>query len=114
MNNIYTMAKVTSKPTIRAEKKVTAHRKKATESSNDLIEKACVLSLAKLSELDIGYHLQSEINWCLGSYRNDHNPIGLYQMAERSLHVFKGELAKKTKGITAKLIGEIEKAIKRR
>lgn len=108
------MAKATSKPTIKTAKKASASRKKATKASADLIEKACVLSLAKLNELDVEYQLQSEINWCLGSYRNDHNPIGLYQMARRSLVVFKAELAKKTKGVTSNLIDEIEKAIKGR
>lgn len=108
------MPKATSKPTIKTEKKATASRKKVSNPSNNLIEKACVLSLAKLNELDIEYQLQSEINWCLGSYRNDRNPIGLYQMARRSLAVFKAELAKKSQGVPAKLIADIEKAIKGR
>ena len=101
------MAKATLKVT---EQKKVAPKK--TESSTVLIVKVCEVSLAKLNELDIEHQLQSEINWCLNSFQNDQNPIGLYQMAERSLVVFKAAQATKTKGVTAKLIGDIEKAIK--
>ena len=109
------MAKVTAKAPVKAapvktEKKKPAPKKKASPA--DEIVAICETSLAKLSELNIEHALQSEINWCLGSFQNDHNPIGLYQMAERSLNVFKEELSKKTKGITAKFIGDIEKALK--
>ena len=104
------MAKATPKVAAATTKKKTTPKKAA--SSADLVVKACEASIAKLNELDIEHPLQSEINWCLGSFQNDQNPIGLYQMAERSLIVFKAELAKKTKGVTAKLIGDIEKAIK--
>jgi hypothetical protein len=111
------MAKATSKPaaTAKAPAKTVTKKpapKKATVNSADLIVKACEASLAKLSELDIEYQLQAEINWCLGSYHNDNNPVGLYHMADRALQVFKGELAKKTKGVTAKLVSDLEKALK--
>ena len=106
----YTMAKATPKVAAATTKKKTPPKKAASPAN--LIVKACEASIAKLNELDIEHPLQSEINWCLGSFQNDQNPIGLYQMAERSLIVFKAELAKKTKGVTAKLIGDIEKALK--
>lgn len=88
--------------------------KKVTVNSTEPIVRACEAILGKLSELDIEYQLQSEINWCLGSYRNDNNPVGLYHMADRALIVFREELVKKTKGVNAKLIDEIEKALKNR
>ncbi len=129
------MAKATTKPAaiakapVKTEEKKTAPKaaskaasktaakatpKKTTVVSAELIVKACEASLAKLSELDIEYQLQSEINWCLGSYHNDNNPVGLYHMAERALTVINAELAKKTKGVTAKLVSDIEKALKNR
>lgn len=70
--------------------------------------------MAKLQELELDYQLQSEINWCLGSYRNDGNPVGLYLMAERALAIFKAELAAKRKGIAPGLVKDIEKALKGR
>ncbi|CAN5625251.1 hypothetical protein BH10BAC4_BH10BAC4_05030 [soil metagenome] len=104
------MAKATPKAPVKAEKKKTTP-KKAVDPT-ELIVKACEVSLAKLNALDLDHQLQSEVNWCLSSFQNDQNPIGLYQMAERSLLIFKAELAKKTKGVTAKLITDIEKALK--
>ena len=80
----------------------------------NLIEEVCIASLAKLQELELDYQLQSEINWCLGSFRNDGNPIGLYLMAERALRVFKTELAAKRKGIPPALVKDIEKSLKGR
>ncbi len=108
------MAKVTSKAPVKAAavKSVKKSSPKKKESPADEIVKICEIALAKLNELNIEYALQSEINWCLGSFQNDHNPIGLFQMAERSLTVFKEELANKNKGLTAKFVGDIEKALK--
>jgi hypothetical protein len=97
--------------------KAPAKKKKAATpklSPNQLIEDACVASLAKLQELELDYQLQSEINWCLGSYRNDGNPVGLYLMAERALAIFKTEISAKRKGIPAKLVKDIEIALKAR
>jgi hypothetical protein len=104
------MAKAAPKAPVAKEKKAAAP--KNAPSSVELIIKACETSLSKLSELNLDHQLQSEINWCLGSFQNDGNPTGLYQMAERALIIFKAEQAKKTKGITAKVISDIEKAIK--
>lgn len=104
------MAKATTKaPAAKPAKK--AAPKKSTLSPNEQIFKACEVALAKLSELDLDHQLQSEINWCLASFQNDGNPIGLYQMADRAVFIFKAEQGKKTKGVTAKLISDIEKAL---
>lgn len=106
------MAKAISKSPSKADKKAAVPKQTGANKSYLAIENACVSSLAKLQELELDYQLQSEINWCLGSYRNDGNPIGLYQMAQRSLAIFKAEHLNKTKGVTAKLITELEKALK--
>lgn len=114
---ISSMAKAASKPTAKpakksdTPKKAVAPKKKATTKPYQAIEDACVASLAKLQELELDYQLQSEINWCLGSYRNDGNPIGLYLMAERALATFREKLASKSKGVTASLVKDIEKAL---
>jgi len=68
--------------------------------------------MAKLKALDIEPQLQADIEWCLGSYNHDNNPVGLYEMGERALDVFKQQLEKKTKGVTAKMVADLEKAVK--
>ncbi|MBA4057251.1 MAG: hypothetical protein C0490_21235 [Marivirga sp.] len=94
-----------------AKKTSTAPKAKAISSS---IEKACEDVLKKLQELGIDAQLQADLEWCLGSYKADKNPAGLYEMAERALQVFNAEKEKKTKGVTAKVTGDLEKALKSR
>jgi len=76
------------------------------------IEKVNVEILKKLQDLNIEQALQADIEWCLGSYRNDNNPSGLYVMAERALTVFNFELTKNPKSIPARLIKDIQSALK--
>jgi hypothetical protein len=91
-----------------APKKATAP--KATKPVN--IEKVSKDILAKLKATNLAPELQSEIEWCLGSYSYDKNPVGLYQTAQKSVAVFTEAKNNKVKGVTAKLISDIEKAIK--
>jgi hypothetical protein len=108
------MAKTTSKTaTPKAETKPAAKPKaKAKVSSTGSIEQVSEEALKKLQSLGIEEQLQSELAWCLGSYRFDRNPSGLYEIAGRVLTVLNAEKAKKTKGVTVKLIGDLEKALK--
>ena len=106
--------KAAPKSPAKSPKKSGTASKKPSANPTALVEAACVESLMKLQELELDYQLQSEINWCLGSFRNDGNPVGLYMMADRALAIFKTELANKRKGINAKLIKDIEKALKDR
>lgn len=112
------MAKAPAKKsaTTAAEEKVDKPVKKAASTTSSLspaetIEAASETSLAKLRQLNLDPQLQSEIDWCLASYRNDGNPVGLYEMVDRAVRIFKQEQAKKTKGVTAKFVGELEKAL---
>jgi hypothetical protein len=84
---------------------------KKTSTKETSIESVCEAALAKLKELNIDEGLQSEIQWCLGSYHYDQNPAGLYQMAKRALAIFTVEKANKAKGISTKLVTDLEKAI---
>ncbi len=110
------MAKTTSKSTTpKAESKVKSGSKassKVVASPSELLEQASEEALKKLQSLGIDQQLQSELEWCLGSFRFDRNPSGLYEVAGRALTVLNEEKAKKTKGVTVKLIGDLEKALK--
>jgi hypothetical protein len=76
------------------------------------IEKVSNDALRKLQELGIDEQLQRDIEWCLGSYRADNNPVGLYESVNRAIAVFRNEKEKKTKGVTSKFISDLEKAVK--
>ena len=75
------------------------------------IEKATEEALSKLKALGLEPQLQADIEWCLGSYKADSNPTGLYEMTERAVAVFSAEKDKKTKGVTTKLITDLQKAL---
>ncbi len=101
------MAKATTK-TATAEKKPA--KAKVSKPAAD-IGKISETILEKLKSLGIEEQLQADIAWCIGSYSYDKNPVGLIENAKKALDVFKEALAKKTKGVTAKLIKDIETAI---
>jgi hypothetical protein len=103
------MAKAAAKTTTRTEtKKPRAPRAKASTNN---IEAVSEEALGKLQQLGIEDQLQRDLQWCLGSYRADRNPVGLYNNARKALTVLKNEKEKKTKGVTAKLISDLEKAV---
>lgn len=106
------MAKTTTKTPAKkvAAKKPAANSKAKVASLEDAAEDV----LKKLKELGIDSQLQADLEWCLGSYRSDQNPVGLYEMLDKSLAALKTAKENKTKGITAKLTGDIEKVLKSR
>jgi hypothetical protein len=95
-------------------KKAVAPAKKATTpgTSSTNIAAVCTTALKKLRELNLDVQLQRELEWCLGSYANDGNPVGLFSMAERALQEFKNLSATQPKAVPAKLIADLEKAVK--
>jgi hypothetical protein len=105
------MAKSPTKSTSK-ESKAPATKTSKVKAAGGSIEKASVDALEKLKTLGIESELQNDIEWCLGSYRADGNPVGLINMIERAITVFKSEQAKKTKGVTAKFMTDLEKAVK--
>lgn len=103
------MAKAAAKSSSKAETKPRARRAKASTNNIEQINED---ALRKLGELGIEEQLRRDMEWCLGSYRSDQNPVGLYETARRALAVFHAEKQKKTKGITAKLINDLERVVK--
>lgn len=108
--NTKPMAKTASKSATREPRKTT----RTSRSHVPSIEEASEEALKKLQTLGIEAGLQNDLEWCLGSYRADGNPVGLYTMVERAIQVFRNEQGKKTKGITAKLVKDLEKSLKGR
>lgn len=112
------MAKKVVKSAVKTETKVpakkTVSRSKPQLSSGDQIEKACQDALTKLQSMKIELPLQADIEWCLGSYRSDKNPSGLYEMGEKALQVFQASVAKNAKAVSKKLISDLEKALAKR
>jgi hypothetical protein len=110
------MAKKSAKPvtgkTTKPAKKTAAIKK--PKQTSGTIEKINETVLKKLQSLNIEPGLQADIQWCLGSYRYDKNPSGLFIMAEKALTVLKATAEKNSKSVTLKLITDLENAIKNR
>jgi hypothetical protein len=103
------MAKAAAKLPAKSEtRKPRASRPNGADNN---IEKVSEEALQKLQALGIEEQLQRDIEWCLGSYRADRNPVGLFDSVRRALNIFRTEKEKKTKGVTAKLISDLEKAV---
>ncbi len=94
--------------------KKSASPAKAKAPKVNPIEKISEEILNKLRELNIEHALQADIQWCLGSYRSDKNPVGLYVMTERALKVLKTVRDSNPKLVSTALISTIEKALKSR
>ncbi len=112
------MAKAISKPALKVEskaspKKVAAKKtpaKKVKASTN--LESVSKAVLEKLIALKLDQQLQADLEWCLGSFSHDKNPVGLVEALKHASQVFATELARKTKGVTAAFVAEIEEAAK--
>lgn len=102
------MAKASAKTVSAPVKKSVAKPKAKTSAS---IEKVSEEVLEKLKSLDLEQQLQADIEWCLGSYRYDQNATGLIEVIGKAHDVLKEAHAKKTKGITATLLSNIEKVL---
>jgi hypothetical protein len=101
-------------PTKTPAKKVAAKKPASASKATLSLDNTGEDVLKKLRDLGLDTQLQADLEWCLGSYRADQNPTGLYDMLERSLGVLNTAKENKTKGITAKLTGDIEKVLKTR
>jgi hypothetical protein len=100
------MAKSAAKTSTKSPVKKATVKTTVASEANPIVN-ASETALKKLKDLGIDDQLQADLEWCLGSYKADKNPIGLYEMVRRSIKVFKDNKA--TKGITAKLISDLEK-----
>lgn len=105
------MAKTTArKPVKKAAvkaKPATAAKKKSVVS----IEQVSEQILDKLKALDADPQLQADIDWCLGSFRYDQNPVGLYATSEKALSILNETKSKNSRAVSAKLIADIEKIL---
>lgn len=76
-----------------------------------LLEKSVEHTIEKLNKLKINEELASELKWCLGSYRFDHNPDGLKMKSMLALELLKEAKSKSSRSVSKKLIADLEKAI---
>lgn len=107
------MAKAAAKKAVKSTpKKAAKAPAKAKKTAQVSIDKVIAQVLNKLESMNVERQLQSEIKWCIGSYEFDRNPKGLYETGAKALQFFTEAKANKVKGIPAKLVNDLEKALK--
>ncbi len=84
----------------------------AVVSAEQKIEKACVEAKEKLESLGIEEQIQSELDYVLGSYSFDKNPVGLYEIGGKALKALEAYKADNPRKVSKKLITDIENALK--
>jgi len=78
------------------------------------IEKACQAAFEKFQKigLDKFADIQSKLEYVLGSYRYDGNPVGLYEIGDSALKALKKYKKEKPRQVSQKLVTDLEKALK--
>lgn len=76
------------------------------------IEKALIEAKEKLAQLNIEEGLISEIEWCLGSYAHDGNPVGLYEKCTEALEALTKFKESNSRKVSQKLLDNLEKLSK--
>ena len=83
-------------------------------NQNQKIEKACEATLEKFQKLGLDKFsdIQSKLEYVLGSYRYDSNPVGLYEIGALALKDLKTLKKEKPRSVAKKLIEDLETVIK--
>lgn len=81
---------------------------------NQKIEKACEAAFEKIKKINLEKFsgVQSKLEYVLGSYRFDGNPVGLYEVGELALKELKKYKKEKPRQVAKKIIDDLEKALK--
>jgi len=81
---------------------------------NQKIEKACEAALEKFQKIGLEKYadIQSKLEYVLGSYRYDSNPVGLYEIGTLALKELKKYQKEKPRLVSKKLVDGLENALK--
>lgn len=82
-------------------------------TTNEKLEKACKEALTQFEKIgdEKFYEIRSKLEFVLGSYGFDGNPVGLHEFAKKSSDLLKKYKTKNPKKVSKKLLDTIDKAI---
>jgi hypothetical protein len=82
--------------------------------ANEKLRNACFTAFETLKKIgDEKYaDLQSGLEFVVGSFDYDQNPVGLYEFGKKALPVLKKIKEKSPRAVTKKLLEDLEKALK--
>ena len=81
---------------------------------NEELKSVCAESLEAFRKQKEDYtEIESKLEWVLGSYDYDQNPVGLHEFAVKSLEIMKEVKKEKPRAFAKKLMDKSEKTIKK-
>lgn len=82
-------------------------------SNNQKLEKACKDALAQFEKIgdEQFYDIRSKLEFVLGSYGFDGNPVGLHEYAKKSSDILKKYKQKHSRKVSQKLLDSIDSAV---
>ena len=80
---------------------------------NETLKKSCIEVLNSFQKINQGNFedIQSRLEWVLGSYEYDQNPVGLHEIGGKALSTLKTYKVEKPKAVTKKVLDSLEKSI---
>ena len=83
----------------------------ATE--NEKLRNACAKAVETFQKIDdkANTEIQSTLEFCIGSYDFDQNPVGLNEFGKKAVKILTKIKEKSPKKVTKKVIEDLEKAL---
>lgn len=80
---------------------------------NESLKEGCQEAIDVLQKLEVEdfADLKAKLEWVVGSYEYDNNPIGLHEIGTEALAAFQAYKEQKPKAITKKSLDKIEKCL---
>lgn len=80
---------------------------------SEKLKNACKAALVALQKVGNSDHedLRSKLEFVIGSYEYDKNPVGLYEFGEKALKVLNDVKTKNPKKISKKVITDLETSL---
>jgi hypothetical protein len=85
------------------------------KSQNDTLRDACEETAEFFRKItDQTHHeIQSKLDFVVGSYDFDKNPVGLYEIGQEALDILKAIKAKSPRKVNKQLISNLEESLKK-
>jgi hypothetical protein len=79
-------------------------------AKSEKLKNACNAALLALQKLSLSEHgdIRSKLEFVIGSYEFDKNPVGLYEFGEKALKILNEVKKKNPKKISKKVIADLE------
>jgi hypothetical protein len=78
------------------------------------LRNACEAASQVFAKINQGKYidLQSKLEYCIGSYDHDKNPVGLYEFGEVAVMELKAFKSQNPRKVNKKIIEDLEKSLK--